>query len=526
MINQVSQRFLAVSSIVISAGLSTPDLASADVADLVQQIDEDPAVGVMSQVTSVSQLEDVEPTAWAFQALQSLVERYGCVIGYPDRTYRGNRAMTRYEFAAGLNACMDRIKDLIAATNADLVTKEDLAVLQKLQDEFANELAVLRGRVDGLEAKVGTLEKQAFSTTTKLVGETIFSIAAPFSEEKAGGGDSPNTVTMGYRSRLNFVTSFMGKDELRVRLQGQNIVPLDFKITGTNMTRISYDGNSNNLVGIDDFFYRFPIGNQTQAWLIANGYGTEAMANPFNPFLRLDGTGSISRFGRFSPIYRLVTGPGIGIEHKFSDKLALVGVYRARGANAPATGLFNGNSSALAQLSFTPTKNVEVGLTYAYSYFPATTVDASGSTGSQNAQRPFDKSATLTHSYSAVASYRISPQLNLSGWVGFTDATAKSGATKGAEANIWNWAVALALPDLGIKGNLGAILVGVPPKVTSNTIANRRDPDTSLHLEVLYRHQVNDRISITPGLLVIFNPEHNQANPTQYVGVLRTTFSF
>ena len=53
----------------------------------------------LGQVTSVSQLSDVKPTDWAFQALQSLVERYGCIAGYPDKTYRGNRAMTRYEFA-------------------------------------------------------------------------------------------------------------------------------------------------------------------------------------------------------------------------------------------------------------------------------------------------------------------------------------------------------------------------------------------------------------------------------------------
>ncbi|HAA28121.1 MAG TPA: hypothetical protein DCE56_11165, partial [Cyanobacteria bacterium UBA8553] len=48
----------------------------------------------LAQVTSVSQLTDVDPTHWAFQALQSLVERYGCIEGYPDRTYRGNRALT------------------------------------------------------------------------------------------------------------------------------------------------------------------------------------------------------------------------------------------------------------------------------------------------------------------------------------------------------------------------------------------------------------------------------------------------
>ena len=84
----------------------------------------------LGQVTSVSQLSDVKPTDWAFQALQSLVERYGCIAGYPDKTYRGNRAMTRYEFAAGLNSCMDRVNDLIAASTADMAKKEDLATLR------------------------------------------------------------------------------------------------------------------------------------------------------------------------------------------------------------------------------------------------------------------------------------------------------------------------------------------------------------------------------------------------------------
>jgi Carbohydrate-selective porin, OprB family./S-layer homology domain. len=130
----------------------------------------------MDQVTSVSQLSDVKPTDWAFQALQSLVERYGCIAGYPDGTYRGNRAMTRYEFAAGLNACLDQVTKLISSSTANLATKEDLATIQKLQEEFAAELATLRGRVDALEARTSELEANQFSTTTKLSGEVVFAL--------------------------------------------------------------------------------------------------------------------------------------------------------------------------------------------------------------------------------------------------------------------------------------------------------------------------------------------------------------
>jgi hypothetical protein len=178
---------------------------SATVTNLVSGVQAD----LMEQVTSVSQLSDVQPTDWAFQALQSLVERYGCIAGYPDGTFRGNRAATRYELAAALNACLDQISDRFA-------TKEDLATVKALQEEFKTELATLKGRVDGLEARTKTLEAQQFSTTTKLQGEAIFSAIA------AGGG-APGTgdpnPTASYRVRLNLVTSFTGKDTLITGLQ-------------------------------------------------------------------------------------------------------------------------------------------------------------------------------------------------------------------------------------------------------------------------------------------------------------------
>lgn len=482
----------------------------------------------LSQVTSVSQLSDVRPTDWAFQALQSLVERYGCIVGYPDRTYRGNRALSRYEFAAGLNACMDRISELIAAGTADLVRKEDLLAVQRMQEEFAAELATLRGRVDALEVRTATLEKQQFSTTTKLRGEVIFALAGVFGDEAAGGGDLQDNPILANRARLNFDTSFTGKDQLRVRIQGRNVTPFSGNVTGTNMTRLSFDGNEGNQVNVDDLFYRFPLGDKTRVWLIANAYGSENIANPLNPYLQSDGSGSISRFGRFSPLYRIAEGPGIGLEHKFGDFLTLALAYRAKNASNPAEkrGLFDGNHSALAQLVFSPSKTFSVGATYVRNYFAGFDVNATSSTGSAFAQRPFNQVATSTNSYGLTASWLISPQFNLGGWAGLTQATAESGVNRGAEATIWNWSVNLAFPDLGKKGNLGGIIVGMPPKVTDNDIRTRRNTDTSIHVEALYRYQISPNISITPGVIVIFNPEHNRNNDTIYVGLIRTTFSF
>lgn len=113
------------------------------------------------QVTSISQFSDVYPTDWAYQALANLIERYGCVAGYPNGTFRGNRAMSRYEAAALLNACLDRVTEM---------TDE----IKRLVKAFEKELAIVKARVDGLEAKVGELEATQFSTTTKLKGKVRF----------------------------------------------------------------------------------------------------------------------------------------------------------------------------------------------------------------------------------------------------------------------------------------------------------------------------------------------------------------
>jgi len=103
---------------------ATVEIASTDTAELEAfsaAIQEDN----LGQVTSVSQLSDVQPTDWAFQALQSLVERYGCIAGYPDGTFRGNRDANRHEMAADLHACLDNIIAKFA-TNEDLESVPDI----------------------------------------------------------------------------------------------------------------------------------------------------------------------------------------------------------------------------------------------------------------------------------------------------------------------------------------------------------------------------------------------------------------
>ncbi|MEH2074491.1 MAG: iron uptake porin, partial [Nostoc sp.] len=275
----------------------------------VTQLSEAQDSNSIDQVTSVSQFSDVQPTDWAFQALQSLVERYGCIAGYPNSTYRGNRALTRYEFAAGLNACLDRVNELIATATADLVSKQDLATLQRLQEEYSAELATLRGRVDGLEARTSELEANQFSTTTKLVGEAIFAVSDVFGGNRAvpGGGnanqDLNSNTTFSDRVRLNLYSSFTGKDQLQIRLNANNTIANN-GVSGTNMTRLGFDGDNGNSVVIDKINYAFNFSDAVRLKVDASGGELYENVNTFNPDFASSGRGALSRYGRFSPIYR------------------------------------------------------------------------------------------------------------------------------------------------------------------------------------------------------------------------------
>lgn len=502
----------------------------------------------MDQVTSVSQLSDVRPTDWAFQALQSLVERYGCIVGYPDKTYRGNRALSRYEFAAGLNACMDRISELINSATSDLVRKEDLVTLQKLQEEFAAELATLRGQVDALEARTATLEKQQFSTTTKLRGEVVFGVADTFGDRaiRNGNGGFLSGVTatnagrlekdqteaiFADRVRLAFDTSFSGKDILRTRFQARNVTPFSGNFTGTNQTRLGFDGNEGNSVQIDKLWYRFPVGDKLAIEVEATNLELyESLISPLTPFAS-SASGAVSRFGRFNPIYR-VSNPSLGgsagvtFAYKFSDIFRLEGGYAADPAsNDPSSknGLFNGALTAIAQVVFTP-GNFTFGASYSHSYYPGGDVNITGSTGSTFASNPFGQVATSADTLAGTVQYKFSKMFTIGGWAGASFAHQRSNSN---DATVLNWAAYLAFQDVIKEGSLLGILVGNPPKVISNDIATREDNlSTTWHVEGFYRYQITNNIAITPGVIVLINPENNSSNSTQYVGVIRTTFTF
>ena len=110
------------------------------------------------------------------------------------------------------------------------------------------------------------------------------------------------------------------------------------------------------------------------------------------------------------------------------------------------------------------------------------------------------------------------------GWVGLT----KAQLINRGDADLLTYAVALGFPDLGKEGNLGAIIVGAEPYLTDLNVPG--DPnfseDIPFHIEALYKYQLNDNVSITPGVIWLTAPNQNEDNSDVVIGTLRTTFTF
>ncbi|MCC5646143.1 iron uptake porin [Nostoc sp. CHAB 5824] len=496
-----------------------------------------------SQVTSVSQFSDVQPTDWAFQALQSLVERYGCIAGYPNATYRGNRALTRYEFAAGLNACLDRVNELIATATADLVTKQDLATLQRLQEEFSAELATLRGRVDSLEARTAELEANQFSTTTKLVGEAIFAVSDVFGGDT---GDNNNTVFQD-RVRLNLQTSFTGRDVLTTRLSAGNATAFTQFDNGGNQIgtaegtqTFQVDSTGNNSVNIDRLTYEAPIG-PAQVYLAASGGRHSHYAAVNNPYFfdNTDGgNGALSTFASESPIYRIGGGAGIALNFPLGKGGGILGNssitagYLASEANNPtlSSGLTNGDYAALGQLNFSVGDRLALAATYVHGYSAGGNLFNSGSTtdgtfgevlvGTGQANTLLNSGSS--NSYGVSAAFRPSDKLSVSGFVSYHDVTG-FGADDDYEA--WSYGLGVALPDFGKKGNVLGVFAGAEP-YAFNRVGVAAGNDIPYHFEGFYKYRVSDNISVTPGVIWLTSPGQNSDNDDAIIGTLRTTFTF
>ncbi len=496
----------------------------------------------LSQVTNVNQLRDVSPTDWAYEALRSLVDRYGCIAGYPNQTFRGNQPLTRYEFAAGLNSCLNQIERLIASQGS--VSQEDLDTINRLQQEFEAELATLGGRVDELESRTATLEDNQFSTTTKLNAEAVFAVTDAYGGTVDAINDVSNSTqtTFSDRIRLNFDSSFYGKDRLRARLEAGN-VPNYGDVTGTDSARLNFESNNGNNIELSELSYRFPLFNdRITGYVGTTGLSVDKVFDPGNPALENSGDGALARFNRFNPlIYRSTANAGAGVKLDIvPDKIAVTGLYLTDNAEDPTNGqgLFNGSYSAGGQIDFTPFDALKVSASYLRGFQTADSVNLTGSTGSDLAANPFNALngglglSTTSNNIGVNASYNLGERIVLAGFGGYSDVSALApGNGNNPSGELWTWQGSISFLDLVKEGSQLSFAGGqVPRFAPTNADATAAgvvgDVDRSYLVEAQYKFPLNDNISITPGAYAIFNANGNTNNDTVYAGVLRGYFSF
>ena len=584
---------LKVAPVLFAASLFSASGASAqtitaekEVNDTIEQIDSYQQLGQgdLSQVTNVNQLRDVSPTDWAYEALRSLVDRYGCIAGFPNQTYRGSQALTRYEFAAGLNSCLNQIERLIASQGS--VSQEDLDTITRLSQEFEAELATLGGRVDEIESRTAVLEDNQFSTTTKLNGEAIFAFADAFDggqdlnniaenalgiddisdeqlqafvgdfnndgvideddvDDAEDSTDLDDETTFSGRVRLNFDTSFFGNDRLTTRLEGGN-VPNYGDVTGTNSARLGFDTNNDFEIDVTNLWYQFAPNERITAYVGAFGLDLDDIFNVTNPMLESSGTGALSRFSRRNPLlFRGTEGAGAGARVELiEDRLGVNFGYLTDDADSPdqGEGLANGSYSAGGQVVFNPLDFVELSASYVRNYQTADSISQAGGTVGNGligpfqqgfAEAPFDETDTTANKIGAGVNVNLGERFVLAGFGGYSDV---EGLVEGDDNNpsgeIWTWGANASILDLGKEGSVLSIAGGMLPKFISDigpeelAAGVQEDQDTSYLVEALYKFPLNDNILITPGAYAVFNPNHVENNDTVYVGVIRTTFKF
>jgi len=268
------QRMLVASA---AAGLLAPVAAQA--ADI--NLDGVSNYSSSSQSSNVN-FSDVQPSDWAFKALKETAASRGCNVLIPST------AISRYEAAALLNSCL--------ADVAEVNSQE-----RSLLNEFASELAVLKGRVDGIEAQVSQFEAGGFSDTTKMGGKAIF-VVGSVEHDKDTATDSsgymPEGLMFEYKYQLDLNTSFTGEDNLYVRIVAGNsnalasgetnsaASPFSNKSMGTYLSASNQNGN---VLDVDKLWYQFPVGDSITGYvgpLIENYYMHGAVPSLYKPVLK------------------------------------------------------------------------------------------------------------------------------------------------------------------------------------------------------------------------------------------------
>jgi Carbohydrate-selective porin, OprB family len=273
-----------------------------------------------------------------------------------------------------------------------------------------------------------------------------------------------------------------------------------------------------------------------------------------------EGQGALSRFGSLPAAHRVsggTSGTGLasaaGVIVNVSEAIDFRALYGSVNAALPSNagfpgtplgaGIGGGSYVAAAQLTIKPSKSIDVALNYAHSYHQInilgtglSTADIGAVIFNPTAAEIATRGAGLgvtgavanqgikLNTVGLTTAFRLTPQVTLAGSASFILSDLVS---VDASTNFLSWLVGVHVKDVFSKGGAVGLLAGQPLH-RIGTGGRAIDPETAnpFQVEGFINYRVNDNISVTPGVFVIFNPEGFSENNTVVVPVIRTTFTF
>lgn len=523
----------------------------------------------MGQVNSIFLLKDVSATDWAFQSLKGLVERYNCIAGYPDSTFRGNRTLSRYEFAAVLDSCLRQVESLMDL--GSMPSKEDLDVLSRLTTDFEQELAEISSRLDNVESMVSVLEDNQFSTTTKLSGLAFFNLThalaggnvrvetdnldAPVRGNVRDGAGNPLVSTKTDDPRTTFSnlvwltlnTSFSGKDSLVTQLAvGNGNSPANsFASAGLfNTFGVPFmdqtAGTTATDVVVRELFYSFPVNDRFRLVVgpKVNWY-RYFDGNAYTFFL--NGAGSFNSIGS-TLSNTLDRGSGVvglwNINKKLQFNFAYLGEsteFLPSGlfntASNPQDGLFGGTNTSTVELTYSPTKTFNARFLYNYSHLNALFGTIGGAMGEPIygiADNGIDRGLndSWAHTFGVNFDWAVNDKMGVFGRYTYASTNLEPIDKK---INAQSIQTGLAFNDVGKEGSQATFSFLIPFDVLDGRqylVSGGGNGGTQYEFEASYFYPLSNNLAVVPSFYTIVNPNNFDTNPAIYVFNLRTQFSF
>ena len=250
---------------------------------------------------------NVQPGDWAHQSIKDLVNSRGCDVNVSDKS------LTRFEAAAIVNSCLGNVAEV---TNVE----------RSLIDEFSSEIALLRGRIDGIEARMNEFEAGTFSSTTTLDGKAVFVLGAVDGNGDLDEGDT-EAVSAAYVYQMNLNTSFTGDDNLYVRLKTSDGFE---NFTSKPGNYHNEAGSHGSVVNVDKIWYTFPLGDNFTATIgpkIENYYMLAASPSVYKPKVL-----KAFRFGGHGAAFGASTSTGVGLKFVADNGFASSITVNSKGA--------------------------------------------------------------------------------------------------------------------------------------------------------------------------------------------------